>query len=151
MTPKKGDRIERLKEPGTRKEIPKGAIGTVTCVYNGEFDVEYSWFAEGQTKHRSATHNVEYENRSWRFADAAVTFAMEAGVYTQGEQVFIKTAAETIQGVVPQVKYEGTIIWQGDPVPAEKDGEKVTLDIQMCQAQQVASDKINEVVKGLFA
>lgn len=151
-TLKEGDRIKLVHSINGISSTRNG-VGTVTAVQNVSlsgpsprayvrFDAypDEKWYvAKGDT--------VELLSRSSRPSDR---ISFYEGY--EGDNLYKPTSAEVIDGVVPQVKYNAVIVWQGEPVSTtDDDGKDLDLVAQHDNAVKVAEKKVHEVVKKQFA
>lgn len=151
-----GDAVESLTvlRANGGMTIPAHAVGTVTYVYQHQdrFDVSYSG--------EPYCHVFSRERKTWRLLRC--DHRQKVALSHENPQMIIQSegvmelyraqSTETIEGVVPQVKYGETIVWQGPPVPStfEDDGKDAPLDAQHNEALKAANKRITEVVKRQF-
>lgn len=124
--------------------INEGDTGTVVSTGASSITVVYPP-ERGADDHRRLVHRNHNEGTTWEYVGSSPTATLT--IEQQGVmELFLASSTETIDGVVPQVKYGKVIVWQGDPVDAtDKTDDEVNTE-----ACKVAQEKINEVVKKQF-
>jgi len=131
-----------------QKNIPKGEIGVVK-------DLPNSAGVRVQYPNREYTHDLSNKNITWEvFPDPVYKIVAPSHLIIQDKgdmELYITNSVEVIDGVVGQVKYGETIVWQSEPVATSDDDGPISLDKQHVNAQQVARDKVRDVVKAQFA
>lgn len=95
-------------------------------------------------------HKRSYENNTYEFRNHSTSQQLIIE-HPKEMDLFVTTTTEVIEGVVGQVKYGDTIVWQSDPAPTTDDSGDVSLTKQHEAAAKAAQDKVKEVVKKQFA
>lgn len=131
--------------------VPIGATGTYIERTGGQYLVVYMLGDGSYARVRHADHKY---GQTW-IRSIERTGSSSSGTFTivnEGiTELFKAQSTEVINGVVPQVKYGESIVWQGDPVAStDNDGKTLSLTEQHDDAIKVAADKITEVVKKQF-